>query len=122
MHPSDAPTSISLYHPFYSHRTYLQRTLQEVTSQDKISWRIYLATSGELLNSVEVENDIWKCCGWERVIRECGSVLYLGMAKEILAWLCINQIMAKKSYKPQTKHAERMILPSSSHKYSQTYL
>jgi len=27
-----------------------------------------------------------------------------------------------QSYKPQTKHAERMILPSSSQTYSRTYL
>jgi len=28
----------------------------------------------------------------------------------------------QRNYKPQTKHAERMILPGSSQKYSQTYL
>jgi len=29
---------------------------------------------------------------------------------------------SQRIYKPQTKHAERMILPSSSHKQSRTYL
>jgi len=30
--------------------------------------------------------------------------------------------MAKKATKPQTKHADRMILPNSSKKYLQTYV
>ena len=39
-------------------------------------------------------------------------VLYLGMLT--LPWLCINGISAKEATKPQTKHADGMILPSSS--------
>ena len=31
-----------------------------------------------------------------------------------LPWLCINWISAKEATKPQTKHADRMMLPSSS--------
>ena len=41
-------------------------------------------------------------------IRECGFVLYLGMAKEILnlSWLCITWIMAKEAanLKPSERH------------------
>jgi len=33
-----------------------------------------------------------------------------------LPWLCIVQKNGQTSYQPQTKHAERMILPSSSQK------
>jgi len=102
LHPSDAPTNISLYHPFYSHRTYLQSTLQEVTSQDENVY-IYIYIYKYVYKCLSCTYgipQIWKCYGWERVIRECGSVLYFGMAKEILAWLCITRIMAKKSNKP----------------------
>jgi len=37
------------------------------------------------------------------VIRECGSVLYLGMATEILnlPYFCITQIMAKEATNPK---------------------
>ena len=55
------------------------------------------------------------------VIREHGSVLYLGMAKEIY-YICITRIMAKEATNPKQKHADGMILPSSSHKYSRRYL
>ena len=49
---------------------------------------------------------------------------HLGKAKEILnlPLLCITRIMAKEATRPKTKHAERMILPSSSQKYTWTYL
>ena len=58
------------------------------------------------------------------IIRERGSVLYLGMAMEIsiLPYWCTSRIMAKEATNPQTKHADRMLLPSSSQKHSQTYL
>ena len=46
------------------------------------------------------------------------------MAKEIsiLQYRCTSRITAKEATTPQTKHADRMILPSSSQKHSQTYL
>ena len=54
-------------------------------------------------------------------IGECGSVLYVGMAMEILnlPWLRMyHPDNSQRSYKPQTKHADRKILPSSSQKHS----
>ena len=44
-------------------------------------------------------------------IRERGSVLYLGMAKEIsiLPYWCTSRITANEDTTPQTKHADRMI-------------
>ena len=52
---------------------------------------------------------------WSRTetsIRECGSVLYLGMAMEIFEFTILMYHLdnGQRSYKPQTKHAERMIL------------
>ena len=58
----------------------------------------------------------------ETSIRERGSVLYLGMATEILnlPHLCTTQIMAKEAANPKPlKHAESMILHK---KYLRTYL
>lgn len=47
--------------------------------------------------------------------------IYLGMAKESFIILMYNQDNDQTT-KPQTKHADRMLLPSSSQKYSQIYL
>ena len=56
-------------------------------------------------------------------IREHCSVLYLGMATEILFTIVMyHPDNGQTSYKPQTKHAERMILPGSSQKYLRMYL
>ena len=57
-------------------------------------------------------------------IREHGSILYLGMAKEIQIYRIDALWMktAKEATNPQTKHANRMILPSISQKHSLTYL
>ena len=53
-------------------------------------------------------------------MRERGNILCLGMATEILNWpVMYHPDNGQRSYKPQT---ERMILPGSSQKYSQTYL
>jgi len=57
-------------------------------------------------------------------IRECGSVLYLGMATEILnlPQLCITQIMAKEATNPKPS-MQREWYCLAVHKYnSQTYL
>jgi len=50
------------------------------------------------------------------IIKERGSVLYLGMAVENFEFTIVmyHPDNGPRSYKPQTKHAERMILPSSS--------
>ena len=57
-------------------------------------------------------------------IRERGSVLYLGMATDVFEFTIVmyHPNNGQRSYKPQTKHAERMILPRSLQKYSRTYL
>jgi len=58
-------------------------------------------------------------------IKERGSVLYLGMGKEYFRVYHTGWILGKEATNPQsgqTKHADRMILPSSSQKYSRTYL
>jgi len=60
-------------------------------------------------------------------IRERSSILYLWMATEILNLPLLAMYYpaydnGQRSYKPQSKHAERMILPGSSQKYSQMYL
>ena len=54
-------------------------------------------------------------------IRECGSVLYLGMAKEISKYHT-DAPAGKRPKKPLPPKPSRMILPSSSQKHSQTYL
>jgi len=60
----------------------------------------------------------WKCI----VIRERGSILYLGMATEFeFTIVMYHPDNGQRSYKPQTKHAERMILLSSSQRHSRTY-
>ena len=43
-------------------------------------------------------------------IRECSSNLYLGITKEIYR----TDVLPKEAIKSQTKHADRMTLPSSS--------
>jgi len=56
-------------------------------------------------------------------VRERRSILYLGMAMEILnlPLVMYHLVNGQSSYKPQTNHAERMIRPGSSQKHSQTY-
>ena len=55
-------------------------------------------------------------CSCGTHIREHSSVLYLEIAKEISNWpcWCISRIMAEEATTPQTKHADRIILPSNS--------
>ena len=57
----------------------------------------------------------WIYSHWcDAIIRKNGSILYLGMTKEISnspQW-CTSRMMAKAATKSQTKHADR-ILPSS---------
>ena len=45
-------------------------------------------------------------------IREHGSILYLGMAKEFL--FTVGMVMAQEASKPQTKHPDSMTLPNIS--------
>jgi len=61
---------------------------------------------------------------YTHIIRKHGSLLCSGMAKEIFKFTIVlyYQDNGQRSYKPQIKHAERMILPSSSQKNSRTYL
>jgi len=54
-------------------------------------------------------------------IRECGSVLCLGNGNFEFTIVMYHSDNGQRSYKPQTKHAERMILPGNSQKYLQTY-
>jgi len=53
----------------------------------------------------------------ERDIRKCSSALYLkGKFEFTMVMLC--QDNSQRSYNPQIKKAEKMILPSSSQRYS----
>lgn len=63
-------------------------------------------------------------CTIATAIRKHSSIIYLGKTKEISNWpyWCVSRITAKEATNLHTKHADRMILPSGSHKHSQTYL
>ena len=57
-------------------------------------------------------------------VPESGSVLYLGMVKEIsnLPQWCTSRLIPRTATKPQAKNIDGMILPSSSPKYLQMCL
>jgi len=53
-------------------------------------------------------------------IRECDSILHLGMAKEIY---CTDVLLPRKLQKPKARiNGDQLIPPSSSQKYLQIYL
>lgn len=55
------------------------------------------------------------------MFQDLSENIYLGMAKESFIVLMYNQDNDQTT-KPQIKHADRMLLPSSSQEYSQIYL